>query len=462
MSDNAQNNSSTENSEHLLESSNIIRSILIVSVPMMLSGFVDALYNAVDSVFVGRFVGELALAALAINNIIQIFLIAVGSLFGVGAGSLISRALGAKNTTKVRLVLINSLVVGFIFGVLISILILYFLDTILVFMGSSENVLYFSREYAQVILLGGFIQPLNTITLAILRAKGLVKNVMQLVVLGAFSNICLDAVFIIYFQWGVAGAAFATILSQFVILVLSLLQIKKSYLFYFTFFDLRRISWKICMEILSIGVTHFSRVCTFVLMATAANRVLSSYGPAMVAGYGIVNRILHLAYQPIFGSNLGTQTLIGYNYGANRFLKVKNIILKGMIFSTIIGLLPSIILSTASEKLFYIFTDSLDVVQFARQGANIVGLTFFLYGFQVFASGSLVAMGHPTQALILSLFRPLVLLVLTLILPKFFQQTGVWYAFFMTDILNTLFSALIIFRELNILKKKHLAYSGLK
>ena len=456
MSEVKEQTTSTPTPSHnaLLDSENIPQSILAISFPMMITGLSDALYNMIDSIFVGRFVGEKALAALAINNTIQITIIAVASLYAVGITSIISRALGAKNYDKVNETIVNGLFLAFISTALLSFTMLLNLDAILVFMGSSEDVLHFSREYGQVILWFGFLIPVNNVLGSALRAKGEVKTIMYLSLLGASLNIGLDALFIIGFGWQVAGAAWATILSQTIVLFFLLRKVSETYHLHFRLYYLKKMSKAMVFEIYSIGISNFLRLFTFAIMGMSANKVLAGYGAAAVASFGIVNRILHLAYQPIFGSNLGTQSLIGYNYGANKFIKVKEIIVVSITLATIMGIIPSILLVWAPEKLFLLFTNSAEIVAFAREASQTIGKTFFLYGIQIFSVGALLAMGHPKEALFLSIVRPVLMVCFMNTLPRFLGVQGVWYTFLVTDITSTIITVIIISKELMMLKKR--------
>ncbi|MGL4394157.1 MAG: MATE family efflux transporter [Brevinema sp.] len=436
----------------LLESDDISSSIVKISLPMMVTGFVEALYSMIDSIFVGRFVGHLALAALAVNGVIHMLLLSMGSMFAVGTSSVLSRALGAKNFDKVKQTLITSIVISVVSLTALSLMMLMELDPILRYMGSSEDVLAYSRDYAEVLLWFGFVLPLNGVLLTALRSKGAVKILMNLSLLGAGLNIILDALFIIVFGWEVKGAAYATIISQVVVLYLAFVKVSSEYKIKLT--QMHYFSVPVVKEIFSIGILNFIRMMTFTLMNVIANRALAPFGAAAVAAFGILNRFLHLAYQPIFGSNLGTQTLIGYNYGANRFIKVKNIITKGYTLATIIGIIPSIIFIIAPVPMFYLFTDDPIIINYLTVGTRVVGLTFFLYGFQIFSTGALIAMGHKTEAFCLSIFRPAVMALSMAILPKFYNEFGVWASFPVTDVLSSVLVAVIMFYEINKLKRK--------
>lgn len=439
----------------LLESDNITSSIIQISLPMMITGFVEAFYNTVDSIFVGKFVGELALAALAVNIVLNMTLLSIGSLFSVGVTSIISRALGAKNYEKVQNVLVNGLAISFVSLLILSLMMLRFLDSILIYMGSAENVLAYSRDYAEVLLWGGFVIPLNGILFGMLRSKGSVKSIMFLSVLGAFVNIVLDALFIIVFQWEVKGAAYATIIAQLLILFIALYKVFKEFHIKLSTKYFHYLTWDLIWEILSIGVPNLLRMMVFTMMGVTANRALAPYGVAAVASFGIMNRIMHLAYQPIFGSNLATQTLIGFNYGANRFIKVKKIILQGYLIATILGFIPTIIFISVPKGLFQLFTNKIEILTYLYTATKIIGATFFLYGFQIFSTGSLLAMGHPKQALFLSLFRPCVMVASMIILPMYLHELGVWVSFPLTDIISSIATAVIMYYELKQLQKRN-------
>lgn len=446
-------NQDTRNNS-LLESNHIMSSIIGISLPMMITGLLDALYNMVDSIFVGRFVGEKALAALAINNTIQIFLLALSVLYGAGMVSIVSRGLGAKNYAKVNDTIVNGIALCFLTTSIVSLSILFNLDHVLMFLGSSIETLPYSRQYGQVILWFGFLVPTNGVLMGILRSRGEVKTIMKLAFLGAISNIVLDAIFIIGFGWGVAGAAWATISAQFIVTIILFKTIMDIYQIHFELHYLKKMSWSLVSEIYSIGISNFLRVATFAIMGMQANKTLSSYGTEALAAFGIVNRILHLAYQPIFGSNLGTQALIGYNYGANRFLKVKEIIIKAILFATGLGIVPSILFVWAPKELFELFTKSPEIIAYTQDASRIAGITFFLYGIQISSSGALIAMGHPKEALILSVIRPSIMVFGVSILPKFIGITGVWAIFPFTDIISTIITVVFMSKELSALKKR--------
>ena len=189
------------------EDKNIIKLLFLLALPAVISGLVDSFYNTVDSVFVGQYIGSKALAALSVINVIQLMYISIGVLFSVGNASIISRALGSQNPERAKQTLIHSFWGLFVVSNIISFSILMNLDSFLILIGASTDSLPYARDYGSIILWTGFILPINNMLLGAFRAKGKALSATYLNMIGAVLNIILDAVFIIYFGWGVAGAA---------------------------------------------------------------------------------------------------------------------------------------------------------------------------------------------------------------------------------------------------------------
>ncbi len=444
----------SSNRNALLDSDRIMYSIIMISLPMMATGIVDALYNVVDSIFVGRYVGERALAALTVNNIIQMFLQALANLYGAGMVSIISRALGAKDEEKVQTTMINGVFLCFVSTMFFSLLMLFNINSVLTYLGSSPDVLSYSRQYGQIILWFGFLMPTNSVLTGVLRARGEVKIIMMLAFLSASLNVILDALFIIVFGWGVAGAALATIMAQSCNMLILLRRVVKSYQMRFELRHLKSMTFSLVREIYSLGISNFGRSMTFVFMNASANRALAIYGTAALASYGIVNRISQIAFMPIFSSNLGTQVLIGYNYGAKRYDKVNEIIKKAMIFTTGLGIVPAIIFMNAPRELFLLFTSSEDIITYATKAAFLIGCTFYLYGMQISSAGALLALGFPKESLFLAILRPFIMAVCVNILPLIFGLYGVWMAWPFTDISATVISMFVMNRKIKSIRQQ--------
>ncbi|MGL5255023.1 MAG: MATE family efflux transporter [Brevinema sp.] len=439
--------------ETVLQSDQITESIWTLAIPIMISGFVIALYNTVDSIFVGRYVGNLALAALAVNNVIQISIIAMSALFTVGVSSIISRALGARKKEKAVQALVTGLFFGFITMLIFAWLVLFNLNKILLWIGSPPEVLNYSRQYGGIILWFAFIGPINDILNASLRASGYSQWVMGLVLIGGVSNVVLDALFIIVFQWGVTGAAIATVLSQIIVCISASGIVKKAYHLSFPR-DFIKIKPNLIKEIAYIGLPASLKSGVFVLMNLTVNRSLAPFGSDAIAGFGVIYKVIHLAYQPIFGFNLGVQPLIGYNYGAGLYEKVRKIIRIANINAIILGLFPAFLLMLAPMPFYRLFTSSEAIILHIRNCSFLMGITFYLYGFQMVSTGATLAMGHTFASLLMSCGRPFIMILVMAISPYFFGIYGVWLAFPITDIINSFYIAYMLKKEFKKLIKK--------
>ncbi|MGL5721211.1 MAG: MATE family efflux transporter [Brevinema sp.] len=448
---------SRKSPEALLQSEHINESMWTLAIPMMVSGFVVAFYNTVDSIFVGRYVGNLALAALAVNNVIQITMIAMSGLFTVGVSSIIARALGAKRKEKAVQALMTGLFFGFVVMFVFAWTILFNLDSVLLWIGSPPEVLNYSRQYAGVILWFAFIGPVNDILNSSLRASGRSQWVMGLMLTGAITNIVLDALFIIVFGWGVAGAAVATVLSQIVVCLSAFHIVKKSYSLSFPR-DFKKIRFSLIGEIAYVGFPAAIKSGVFALMNLTANRALAPFGADAIAGFGVIYKVIHLAYQPIFGFNLGVQPLIGYSYGAGLYAKVRKIIRVGNINAFLLGLLPSFLLMLAPVPFYRLFTTSDVIITHVRACSFMMGITFSLYGFQMVSTGASLAMGHTWSSLMMACGRPVIMVAIMSVFPRFFGVYGVWVAFPLTDILSSLFISYMLKREFRKLTKKEENY----
>lgn len=446
--------SKSHNKNAILDSDNIFELLMKLSFPMMVGSLMEALYNTVDSIFVGHYVGSEAIAALTVNNPIQMLQVAVGAMMSVGTGVLISQSLGAKNYRMVNTVLINGLSLSFGLSLILSWSMLFFLDQMLLFLGSAQSFLSHTRDYAGIILWTGFVPSVNALMSGVLRAKGLANLSMILISAGALINIGLDALFIIRFGWGVKGAALATMLSQIVVLGLSFYFMFKNYAIKSSDFRHASLDRSLMSQIVMVGLPTGLRLGTFSLMSFVANRTLQSYGTVPLAAYGIVNRIVNLAFMPIFGCNLGVQPIISFNFGAKRYDRIVKALKVSISVSSVIALIGSIVFVSAPAGLFQMFTTDPQTIYYSRQAARIMGSLFFLFGCQMIIVGMMQSTDHPKAALFLSVSRPLVHIVGFLTLPMWFGLKGIWMTLPVADFINFTLAVIMLRIQLPLLKTK--------
>lgn len=432
--------------------------LLKFSIPAIVGMLVNALYNVVDRIFVGNAVGTTAIAAITISFPIMLILMAFGMLIGMGATSVISIKLGEQKKDEAELVIGNAvslLIVGSIFFAVFGIT---FLDPILKVLGASEVVLPYARNYMYIILLGTMFSSISFGMNGFIRAEGDPKTAMLTMLIGALLNFVLNPLFIFGFHMGIKGSALSTVISQFVsaIWIFSYFLKGKSHLK--IHFKNLKLSLHTVGSILAIGMAPF-------LMQTAAsvvtiilnNSLVHFGGDIAVAAIGIVSTIAMLFLMPIFGINQGAQPIIGYNYGAEKFNRVKKTLKIAVVAATIIVSLGYIIIMIFPHQIVALFgANKRTVIDFGAYALRIYLFFLPIIGFQVVGGSYFQAVGKPKQAMVLSLSRQVLLFIpLLLILPRFFGLNGVLYSGPLSDLGSSIITAIWLYAELQHLHKKH-------
>jgi putative MATE family efflux protein len=435
----------------LLEEERIDKLLIKFSVPAIVGMLVNALYNIVDRIFIGKGVGRLGIAGITIGAPISIIIMAFGMLIGIGANALISIRLGQKKEKDAELILGNAIILLIYISIIISIVGLIFLEPILKAFGASKNVLPYSIDYMKIIIAGASLQIIGFGMNNFIRGEGNPKTAMGTMLIGAILNTILDPIFIFYFNMGIKGAALATIISQgaSAIWVLhyflggkSLLKIRKENL---------KLKKDIVKEIISIGLAPFSMQIASSMVNVLLNNSLKKYGGDIaISSMGVINSITMLVLMPIFGINQGAQPIIGYNYGAKHYDRVKETLKLAILSATVIVTIGFIFAQTIPEKLISLFIkNDKELIEVAVKGLRIDFAMFPIIGFQIVSSNYFQATGKPRQAMFLSLSRQVLMLIPALIiLPKFFQLTGVWLALPVSDITSSILTAIFLIKDI--------------
>ncbi|MGL4394156.1 MAG: MATE family efflux transporter [Brevinema sp.] len=437
-----------------LKEENIFKMILSLSLPAILAGFIDSLYNTVDSIFVGYFVGTEALAALSIINVIQLLFISIGVLFSVGNSSIVSRALGAKNHHRAVKTLIHSFWGTFVVAFSLSMIFLLNLDYCLGLIGATPDILPYARSYGAIVLWTSFILPLNNMMLGALRAQGQVAQGMYFSVMAAVLNIILDAVFIVGFQWGVAGAAIATAISQAVLFLFLFMKIKKLYKTNLCFSKEFEIHFPLFKEVIAVGFPTGMRLMLFVGVFSLANNVLSSYGSEYLSAFGVFTRVINVLGMIIVSLTMGGQPLIGLNYGAELYERVKKITATVLATGVGVGLISSLLLVFAPAGLYQLFTPNETIIKICQEISLYEGLTYWGWAVFLCIVEALQAMGHARTSFCLSITYPMFVSLFLTLLPEFFGVKGVWLAFSATYILIAIFGLIALLVDFRHIDKK--------
>ena len=429
------------------------------AVPGIIAQTAASLYNMVDSIYIGHIpdVGSYAISGLAVTFPLMNISIALGTLVGVGAMTLISILLGQKNYETAGKVLSNALSLNIIIGVVFTVVTLLFLDPILYFFGASERTLPFARDYMTIILLGNTFAHLLHGFNGIIRCSGHPKTAMGLTLFTVISNAILDPVFIFGLGLGIRGAALATVLCQLLALAYTFkfLADKKHFLHFSK--PVFRINWGVARRSIAIGAGPFLMNCAASLVALFVNQQLRKYGGDLAIGaYGIVNRFTMLFIMICMGFNQGLQPIAGYNFGARKYHRVKEIFIltvKWEVLVTTLCFLVSVLFPRAACSLF---TNDAELLGLSAHGLRVMNSGFALVGFGMVSSNLFQSLGMVGRSIFLSLSRQLIFLLPLLYgMPLWLRETGVWISFPVSDILSVVVSAFFIirlFRQFNKLR----------
>lgn len=429
------------------------------AVPGIIAQTAASLYNMVDSIYIGHIpdVGSYAISGLAVTFPLMNISIALGTLVGVGAMTLISIMLGQKNYDAAGKVLSNTLTLNVIIGVLFTVVALAFLDPILYFFGASDKTIPFARDYMTIIILGNTFTHLLHGFNGIIRSSGHPKTAMGLTLFTVISNAILDPIFIFGLGMGIKGAALATVICQILALVYTLrfLGDKKHFLHFSK--PLFRLDGRVARQSLAIGVGPFMMNVAASLVALFVNQQLRKYGGDLAIGaYGIVNRFVMLFAMICMGFNQGLQPIAGYNYGARQYRRVKEIFVLTAKWEVLVTTSCFLIAMFIPEVAVGLFTNDPELKAIAVRGLRITTSGFALVGFGMASGNFFQCLGMVKKSIFLSLSRQLLFLLPFLYtLPLWFQETGVWVSFPFSDILNIIVSAVLIidiFRKFNRLK----------
>jgi putative MATE family efflux protein len=428
------------------------------SIPAIIGMLVNAIYNIVDRIYVGQGVDPLGIAGISIVMPAMMVLMAMSVLIGIGANSLFAIRLGEGRRDEVEKIMGHAFVLLFALPFIIIVLCLVFLDDILVhILGASEAVFPYAKTYFQIILYGAIFSAMGPGINHFIRSDGHPRTSMVTQLIGAGINIILDPVFIFGFGWGIAGAAWATIISQFISFVWVMAYFNSK----FTALRFRpkymQLDPRLTGTILAMGFAPFVMQLAMSLVGVIQNHTLDAYGgDTAVSAMGIVYSIIIVFFMPLQGISQGAQPIIGFNYGAKKYGRViktyKWAVIAGTLFIStgfaLIQLFPNLFIALFSKG-------GGELRDMSSYCLRVSTMLFPIIAFQIFSSQYFQATGKPVQSTVLSLSRQLLFYIpLLVLLPKAFGLDGVFFAMPAADMLAALVSAVFMFRELKQLREK--------
>ncbi|WP_438965147.1 MATE family efflux transporter [Flavobacterium sp.] len=438
-----------------------IKQLLIKqSVPASIGILFMSVNILIDTIFVGQWIGSLAIAAVSVVLPITFLISSLGMALGIGGSSIISRALGADDREKALKTFGNQIMMTLNLAVISVVVGYFFSEEVLLLFGANGEIMKPAKAFFLPVLIGVPFLALCMMGNTVIRAEGKPKFAMIAMIIPAFSNIILDVVFIKFLDWGMFGAALATSISYFMCFAFILwffiykselrLQLK-----HYT------LDFKIVSEISSLGFVTFARQGVVALLSIILNHTLFIYGGEhSVAVYGIISRMLMFALFPILGVTQGFLPVAGYNYGAKNYVRVSETISTSIKWAAGLATLIFIAILIFAEPIVAVFSTDADIIKETPNALRLVFAASPIIAIQLIGAAYFQAAGKAIPALLLTLTKQgFFLIPLILILPNYYGIFGVWIAFPIADVLSTLVTGFFLKREMN--RKLTLAQNGI-
>ncbi|KHO40226.1 multidrug transporter MatE [Clostridium tetani] len=418
----------TISTAEMMEKESISKVLLKLSVPAIIAMLINAIYNIVDTMFVGMLNNTSAIAAVSIVYPLFMFIGAIGVMFGAGGASYLSRLLGEKKKEEADKTLTSTIIIGCIFSLIFTVIATVFLDEFLLMYGATDTIMPYAKEYGYVIVMGSIFTIGTAIMSNTIRAEGNSRYSMIATCIGAVVNIILDPILMFNFNMGIKGAAIATVIAQLTSFIF-LLRYYYSNRNYINFkINLFKPTFNMFFEILKIGIPIF---VTQVLASFALgfmNLGAKPYGDAAVAAMGIVFRVMSIGFYIVFGIGQGFQPVAGYNYGAKNFTRLEECIKISIRWSTIAAIITSLLFIIFAKECMLIFTRDREVIDIGIKAFRAASLLFPLFGYVNTYAVLFQALGKAVGAFILSISRQGIFYIpLMYILPKFMGLNGVMF-----------------------------------
>jgi len=428
------------------------------SLPAIVGMLVQATYNVVDRYFIGQLPGQEgadALAGITVGFPVMLVSMAFSMLVGVGGMASFSIFLGQGRKDKASKVLGNSFTLLVLIGVTYTIISLIFLHPMLALFGASPAVLPYAVAYMVPILIGGTVNGIGFGMNNLIRADGAPQIAMITMFIGAILNFILAPIFIFVLKLGVTGAGIATVLSQTVCSIWIVAYFVSSKAKIRLHAQSLKLDRTITLRIISVGSAAFAmQLAASVLNAILNNQLQQYGGDAAITVVGILYAVAFFFFMPIFGLNQGAGPIVGYNYGAQKFDRVRKTMRLIILAATIIVTFGFLVVQLFPKEIVGVFNKNPHILSLGEHAARLFFLAFPLIGFQIVTSGYFQSTGKPIQAMVLMLSRQVLFLIpMMLILPLFFGLNGIWYSMPLSDGLAALVTAIFYFHDLYLQKR---------
>jgi putative MATE family efflux protein len=416
----------------------------------------NALYNIVGRIFIGQFVGTEALSGLTVVFPVMIIIMGFGMLFGIGSAILISIELGRGNREKAEFILGNGLFLMIISSLFLTIAGFFVKEKLLHSFGATESTIQYANEYLNIILAGTVFGLTGFALNTSIRAEGNARISMNSMLLSAGLNVVFDAIFIILLKMGVKGAGLAAVISQMILTFYVLYHFRSKNSVIKLYIKNLIPDFKTSILIISSGMAPFiMQIANSFVQALFNAQLIKHGGDIAVAAMGVINSVATLIIMSIVALNMASQPIIGYNFGAGKFGRVKEALTITVKYSTVIGIVAFIIIQIFPYQIISIFNNSKDLLNTGTPGLRIFLAMVPFTGFQIVTSNYFQAIGQPHIATVMTIMRQVVFLIpLMIILPPLLGITGVWLSAPISDFINAIVVFFLLQRGLRSLNTK--------
>ena len=417
----------------------VSKALVKLSTPSTIAMSVHSLYNIVDTIFVGQYVGSLGIAGLSIAFPIQIIATGMAGMYGMGGASVLSRQLGRNDHDGANTTLVSTFVFCVITGILYGLIGLSFINPILRAFGASDAIYPYAYEYMRIIFPGIFFFMTSIVLNNVVRAEGGAKVSMIANFIGAGGNIILDFIFMVLFHWGITGGALATVVAQGAATVYLLghyLKMRSIFTFELKYLKLK---YDLFKEIVTIGFSAFFTQAGNSVLALVLNNTLGFYGgDIMISVYGVINKVNSFLILPMIGIRQGAQPLMGYAYGAKNFTRLNETIKAG--FTAMFGyvVVAFVLVELLADKVFYLFASDMELVNAGTMPLRIVIMFIWLVPLTMYTSSMFQSIGYAREAIITSIIKVIVVIPVVYVLSNLFGTTGVFASLAVADFITAM------------------------
>ncbi|MCL2121210.1 MAG: MATE family efflux transporter [Clostridiales bacterium] len=426
----------------------IIRLMYRYSLPSIVAMLTMMMFNLINMAFVGRSVGALGIAAIAISMPLMMIQGSISQLVGNGCAAMVSITLGKGDREGSQGILGCSITVSLMVAGINMVLGFMFMTPLLRAFGASEAILPLARDYMAISLFGMGFSAISTMN-PILRIEGFPRQAMYTMLCSTLLNFAFAPLFIFVFHMGIRGAALGSFCAQIgsaLWIFLFMINKKRVVRLEWRFI---RIRFRTILEVMQLGLPTFLMQITQSLLSVVMNTSLGSYGGDIaISAWGVTNNINNVVAQPIFGLNQGIQPIIGYNYGAKNYRRVKQTLIYALTAATIFSVVSWILIWLFPEPIIAFFNNDPELIRIGSRMLIIFRMCIFVVGFQQAGASYFQFCGQPGKSIFLTISRQVLILIpCILILPRFFQLDGILYSGPVSDVISTILTAFYVFAE---------------